>query len=155
MTCSPSLVVDTTLTAAPKPATATTATLGDDDALAVMGEVGDFLTWLQILVEQTHDRAHGHFEDEVLAICTMHAFALPMRTFLRLEMVLVAIVDERGNRGIRNDDDVATAATIAAVRTTLGNMGLATKRGASSAAVARLDLYANLIGEGSRHVRSP
>ena len=136
-------------------AAAAAAALGDDDALAVMGEVGDFLAWLQILVEQTHDRANGHLEDEILAICTMHAFALPMRTFLRLEMVLVAIVDERGNRSVRNDDDVATAAAIAAVRTALGNMGFATKRGASGTAVARFDLYANLIGKGSRHVRSP
>jgi len=70
-------------------------------------------------------------------------------------MVLVAIVDEGGNRGIRNDDDVTTAATIAAVRTALGNMGLATKRGTSGTAVARFDLYANLVGEGPRHVRSP
>ena len=136
-------------------ATATAATLGNDHTFAVVGEVGDFLARLQILVEQAHDRANGHPEDEVLAICAMHALALAMRTLLRLEMVLVAIVDERGNRGVRNDDDVTTAATIAAVRATLGNMGLATKRGASGTAVARFDLYANLVGEGPRHVRSP
>ena len=120
-----------------------------------MREVGNFLAGLQVLVEQAHDRAHRHLEDKILAICAMHALALAMRALLRLEVVLVAIVDERGDRCVRDDDDVTTASTIAAVRTTLGDMGLATKRRASGTAVTRLDLYTNLIGKGSRHARSP
>lgn len=69
-------------------ATATAATLGNDHTFAVMGEVGNLFARLQILIEQTHDRAHGHLEDEILAICAMHALALPMRTFCALKWCL-------------------------------------------------------------------
>lgn len=130
-------------------------TFGDDDAFAVMCEVCDFLAGLQVLVEQPHDRAHGNAQDEILAVCAVHALSLAMGALLRLEVMLVAIVDERGDGRVRDDDDVTTTPAVAAVRTALGNMRFAAKRRAACAAITGLDLYANLISERPCHVRFP
>ena len=136
-------------------AAATASSLGDDDAFAIVREVRDFLAGLQVLVEQPHDRTHGNTQDKILAVCTVHAFSLAVGAFLRLEVMLVAIVDERRDSRIRDDDDVATATAVAAVRTALGNMRFTAKRRTAGAAIAGLDLDAYLVGKRSRHVRFP
>ena len=72
-------------------------TRGNHDALAVVGEVGDLEErLLGIWVEFAHDGAHGDLEDEVLAVAPVLAGTAAVRAALGLEVVLVAVVDERG-----------------------------------------------------------
>ena len=82
-------------------AAAAHAALGHGDALAVVREVGDELARLLGLLEVlAHHRAHGHLEHKVLAGGAMHAAALAVRAALGLEVVLEAVLDERGQAGI-------------------------------------------------------
>jgi len=68
-----------------------------------------------------------------------------MDASLGLEVVLEAVLDERGDRGVGLHDDVSAAAPAASVRAAFGHMRLAPKRHAASAAVPGLDMYMDLI----------
>ena len=127
-------------------AAAAHAAAGDGDRLAVVGEVGDHLAGLlALVVVGVHDGAHRHAQDQVLAGGAVHAAALAVRAALRLEVVLEAVVDQRGQARVGAQHDVSTVAAVAAVGTALGHMGLAAERHAARAAVAAFHEYANLV----------
>ena len=129
-------------------AAATHAAVCHGDALAVVGKVGHelagFLGFLEVFVDHG---AHRHLEHQIVARGAVHAAALAVRAALCLEVVLEAIVDQRGHAGIGFKHHVAAMAAVAAVGTALGNMGLAAKRHAAGAAVAALDVDSDLINE--------
>ena len=126
----------------------TDAAGSDDDALAVMREVGDVVEHLlRIGVEFPHDRADGHLEDKVLAVAPVLTGAAPMGAALGAEMMLVAVVDKGGELRGRLDDDVAAAAAVSAVRAALRHMRLTAERHATGAAVAALDVDAGKVGK--------
>ena len=115
------------------------------DALAVVGKVGHelagFLGFLEVFVDHG---AHRHLEHQIVARGAVHAAALAVRAALCLEVVLEAIVDQRGHAGIGFEHHVAAMTAVAAV---LGHVRLAAKRHAAGAAVAALDVDSDLINE--------
>ncbi len=126
-------------------AAAAVSTLEGADALAVVGEVRDLLDGVHVLVQQADDRAHGHLEDEVLAMGAVTARTLAMRAALRLEMVLVAVVDQAGDGAVSLEDNGAAVAAVAAVRSALGDLCLASEGSTARTAVTGLDVDANLV----------
>ncbi len=92
-------------------AEAAVAALGDDDALARLLQVGDHLSAL--LVE--HLRAFGHLQHGVGAAPAGAVPAHAVHAGLGLEVLLVAIVDQRVEPAGAFDHDVAAAPAVAAV----------------------------------------
>ena len=92
-----------------------------------------------------HHRAHGHLEHEVLPRRAVHAAAFAVRAALGLEVVLEAVLDERGQARVGLDHHVAAVPAVAAVRPALRHVGLAAKRHATRAAVAALHMYAHFV----------
>ena len=120
----------------------------DDDALPVMREVRDVEhDLLRVGVELADDGAHGDLEDQVLTVFAVTPGPLAVRAALGTEMMLEAVVDQRGELRVRLDDDVAAAPAVAAVRTPFGHIGLTAKRHAAGAAVAAFDVDAADICE--------
>ena len=113
-----------------------------------MGKVGHELAgslgFLEVFVDHG---AHRHLEHQIVARGAVHAAALAVRAALCLEVVLEAIVDQRGHAGIGFEHHVAAMTAVAAVGTALGHMGLAAKRHAAGAAVAALNVDSDLINE--------
>src|SRR5262252_210034 len=91
-------------------AKAAIAALREDKFFAERREVVDerFL----VLVE--HLRAGGHLQHDRLAASAMAVLAHAVLAPLSLEMLLIAVVDQRVQPVDRLDDDVAAAAAIAA-----------------------------------------
>ena len=117
-------------------AAAAHATRGHDHALAGMREVGDLVEGLlRAWVELADDRAQRDPEDEVLSPAAVLAGALAVRAALGVEVMLVAVIDERGELGVGLDDDVAAMAPVASVRPALWDERLAPERHAPGTAV--------------------
>ncbi len=77
--------------------------------------------------------------------------ALAVGSAAGTEVVLVSVIDERGELGVGHDHDVAAAAAVAAVGAALGHEGLAAETHAARAAVAALDVDVRKIGKGVIH----
>ena len=129
-------------------AAAAHAAVSHGDALAVVSEVGHelagFLGFLEVFVDHG---AHRHLEYQVGARGAVHAAALAVRAALGLEVMLEAVIDQRGHAGIGFKHHVAAMAAVAAIGTALGHVRLAAKRHAAGAAVAALDVDSDLINE--------
>ena len=126
-------------------ATANAATSGND-ALTIMGKIGDNLAdFLGFIVVFTHDSANGNFKNEVFTIGAVHLRTLAMGAARCFEMMFEAIVDQRRNTGIGFKHDIATLAAVAAVGAALRDVRLTTKRHAARAAIACFKKYANLV----------
>ena len=120
----------------------------DDDALAIMGEVGDLVRGLHGLrIDLSNDGTHGNLKDQILSVLSILASALAMRAALGAEMVLESVVDKRRELGVGLDDDVTAATAVAAVGPALGNERLAAEGHASGSAVAALDVDTADVGE--------
>ena len=113
-------------------AEAAIATLGKNDALTVFGEIGE----QRFVVFGKHLRAARHFQNDVLAACARAVLAHAMSAGLRLEVLLVAIVDQRVEAVDAFGDDVAAVPAIAAVRTAEFDEFLAPERHRTGAAGA-------------------
>ena len=107
-------------------------------------KLAGFLGFVEVLA---HHGAHRHLQHQVLARGAVHARTLAVRAAFCLEVVLEAVVDERGQAGVGLDDHVAAMPPVAAVRAALGHVRLAAKRHAARAAVAALHVYAHLVYE--------
>ena len=70
-----------------------------------------------------------------------------MRAALGTEMMLKAVIDQRGQLSIGLDDDIAATTAVAAIGAALGNKGLTPKRHAAGSAVAAAHVDAANIGE--------
>ena len=124
------------------------AALGHGHVLAVVREVGDELAGFLGLVEVfAHHRANRHLEHQVIARGTVHARPFAVRAALGLEVVLEAVIDERGQAGVGLDDHVAAMPAVAAVRAALGHVRLAAERHTARAAITALHVYAHLVYE--------
>src|SRR6185312_7909410 len=92
-------------------AEAAIAALGDGEALADLGEIGE--QGLAVLLVDLG--ANRHLHDLVFAVGAVPILAHAVAAALGLEMLLVAIIDERIELRDRLDDDVAAVAAVAAV----------------------------------------
>ncbi len=122
-------------------AEAAIAALGQQEALADDGQVAD-----QRLVVLREDLGSGrHFQRHVGALGAGHVAAHAMRAGLGLEMLLVAIVDQRVQPVDRLQPDIAAAAAIAAIRPAELDEFFAPERHRTGAAVAGADVNLGLI----------
>src|SRR5262249_6042224 len=113
-------------------AEATIAAMCQHDALADFGQVGE-----RCFVIRIEDlRADRDFQRDVLARSPVAVLAHPMVPFMRLEVLLVALVDRRVEAITRFDNDIATASAIAAARPAELDEFFAAERDAAVAAVA-------------------
>src|SRR5258708_35275525 len=119
------------------------AALGKNGAIANLGEIGEerFI----VLVENLG--AFRHLEDDVGSRRTGAVLAHAVAAGLRLEMLLIAIVDQGIQPIDALRDDIAAAAAIAAVRATELDELLAPERNATRAAVAGADVHLGLVEE--------
>src|SRR5215831_12650150 len=122
-------------------AEAAIAAFGEDEFLAELGEIVD--QRLAVLVE--HLRADRHLQHDRLAVGAMAVLAHAVDAALGLEVLLIAVVDQRVQPVDNLDDDVATAAAIAARRSAELDELLAAKRNAAVAAVAGPDIDLSFI----------
>ena len=117
------------------------ATRGHDDLLAGLCEVGDLEGGGHRLgVKLANDGAKRDAQDEVLAVATMLAGTLPVRSALSAEVVLEAVVDKRRELRVDTNDDVSAIAAVTPVRSALGDICLSTERHAAGTAVATADV---------------
>ena len=114
---------------------------GHNHTLARAGEVGNLVDGLlRCRVKLAHHGSQRHAKHEVRTVLTVHALSLAVRAAFGLEVVLIAIVDKGRELRVCLDDHVTAMAAVAAVRASLGNVGLAAERHTSRAAVATLDV---------------
>src|ERR1700730_14244207 len=93
-------------------AEAALAAFGQHEFFAERGESVD--QGLAVLIEDL--RSDRHLEHDRLAIGAMAVLAHAIGTLLRLEVLLIAIVDQRVQAIDHFDDDIAAATAIAAAR---------------------------------------
>src|SRR5260370_32828949 len=113
-----------------------------------------------VLVE--HLRSDRHLEHYRFAVGAVAVLAHAVGALLGLEVLLIAVVDQRVQSIDRFDDDVAAAAAIAAARSTELDILLAAERHAAVAAVAGADIdfcfikkFHGSIGKAGAPMRQP
>ena len=116
---------------------------GQHEFFAERGQVGE--QGFVVLVEDL--RADRNLEHDGLAIGAMAVLAHAVDAPLGLEVLLVAIVDQRVQPVDRLDHDIAAAAAIAAVGPAELNELFAAKRHAAVAAVAGADIDLGFVKE--------
>ncbi len=119
------------------------AALEEGDALAGLGQVGQNLG----LVLGQDLGADRNFQDDVVALAAGHVAAVPVRAFFRLEMLLVAEIDQGVEIGHAFDDDIAATAAVAAVGPAEFDIFLAPETAGPGPAVAAFDEDLNLVEE--------
>src|SRR3954465_6363632 len=112
------------------------AAFGDHEFFAQRGKIVE--QGFAILIENLG--ADRHLEHDRLAVGAMAVLAHAIGALLRLEVLLVAVVDQRVEAADHFDDDVAATAAIAAGRSTELDELLAAERHAAIAAVAGSDI---------------
>ena len=121
------------------PATA----LRDLRALAVVGEVGEALAAVGV----GHHRAHRHAQHDVLAALAVLVGTAAVLAALRAEQPRVAILDQRVDVAVGDDEDAAAAPAVAAVRAAARDVLLAPERHRAVAAVAGVHLDHRFVDE--------
>src|SRR5229473_2049979 len=139
-------------------AEAAIAAFGQHELFAERGEVVD--QRFAILVE--HLRSDRHLEHDRFAVGAVAVLAHAVGALLGLEVLLIAVVDQRVQSIDRFDDDVAAAAAIAAARASELDILLAAERHAAVAAVAGADIDLGFIkkfhgstGKAAASMRQP
>src|SRR6266403_1177651 len=127
------------------------AAFGEGEFLAERGEIVD--QRFAILVE--HLSADRDLEHHWLAIGAMAVLAHAAGALLGLEVLLIAIVDQRVQAIDRFDDDIAATAAIAAARSAELDIFLAAERHAAVAAVAGADIDFCLVKEFHGSIGKP
>src|SRR5580700_6443870 len=122
------------------------AAAGQHHAIAHIGEIGN--QRLAVLVEDL--RADRDLEDDIGAVGSGAILAHAVLAALCLEMLLVAIVDQRVEAIDTDDDHVAAAPAITTVRAPELDELLAAERHAAIAAIARADEDLRLVEEFHR-----
>src|SRR5262249_15234220 len=130
-------------------AEAAVAALQQALALARLGEIEQHLAGLVV----DHLGAGGHTQHHVLGVGAGLLSALAVVALPRLEVLLVAVVDQRVESVDAFEDHVAAAATIAAVRAAELDVLLAPERAGAGAAVAALEIDLGLVEEFHRKTR--
>src|SRR6266436_5368516 len=117
-------------------AEAAIAAFGEHEFFAKRGEVVD--QGFAVLIENLS--ADRHLEHDRLAVGAMAVLAHAVGAFLRLEMLLVAVVDQRVQSIDHFEDDIAATAAIAAARAAELDVLLAAERHAAVTAAAGADI---------------
>ena len=126
------------------------AAFRNNDALAIVRKVGDKLAGFLFLFRVfVYHRAHGNFQNKIVARGAVHAFAHAVGAARCLEVVFEAVVEQRRNRLVGLEHDVAAVAAVAAVGAALGNMSLTAEAQAARAAVTALHVNAYFVYEHS------
>ena len=115
---------------------------GDDDTRPDAGEIGNQLA---ALVENL--RSDGQVQLDRLAVGTVLVASHPRPTAPGLELVPRAKLGEIAQLRIGDQHDIAAVAAVAAVRSTLGDVLLATKGKAAVPAPPRQNVNASLVVE--------
>ena len=115
-------------------APAALAALGADEGL-VRGEVRHHRAAFGLF----DDGAPGHADHQILALFAGLAAAGSVRAVFGGVFALVAEVGQGGQVVVRNEDDIAALAAVAAVRPAGGDVFFAVERHGPVAAVARFD----------------
>ena len=110
-------------------------------ALADLGEIGD----QRLVVFREDLGAHGHFHGHVVAAPARAVAAHAMHAGLGLEMLLVAIVDQRVEPIDAFDDHIAAAPAVAPIGTAEFDELLAAERHGSAAPVAGAHIDLGLV----------
>src|SRR6516162_320937 len=124
-------------------AEATLAAARDHRALSHVGEVGE----QDLAVLLVDLRAGRHLQHDIGAARAVAVLAHPAAAVLRLEMLLVAVIDERVEPVDRLYDHVAALAAVAAVRAAELDEFLAPERHAAVPAVAGADIHLGFVEE--------
>ena len=135
-------------------AEAAIAALHQRDALADAREIGE-QSFAVLLVDLRADR---HLEHHVLAVGAVHVLAHAVAAGLGLEVLLVAVIDQRVEAVDRLDDDIAALAAVAARGAAEFDEFLAPERDAAVAAGAGLHINLGFVEEfhgGSVYVIGP
>src|SRR5690606_20008221 len=93
-----------------------------------------------VLILRQHDRARRHLDDAVFAPCPRTVAPHAVDAALGLEVLLVAVIDQRVEIGHAFDDHIATATAVAAVRPTEFDELLAPEAQAAVAAITGFDI---------------
>src|SRR5262245_35744863 len=117
------------------------ATLGDDDTLADFGEVSE----QRLVVFVKNLRSRRYAQNDIRAAGAGAILAHAMTAGLGLEMLLIAIVDQRVQAVDALNDHIATAAAVAAIRSAEFDEFLAAKRDATGAAAAGQNINLGLV----------
>ena len=128
---------------------ASSGTAGSNNyALPVVCKVSDLIGGLHgLAIDLANHGSHGDLQDKVAAVLTVFTRTLAVGAALGTEMMLEAVINQRGQLRVSLDNNVAAMTAVAAVRTALGNICLSAERHAASAAVAALDIDAANIGK--------
>ncbi len=111
--------------------------------LADLGEIGN----QRLAIFLVHLRADWHLQNDVLAVGAGAVLAHAVAAALRLEMLLIAIVDQGVETGDRLDDHIAALAAVAAVWAAKLDEFLAPERHAAVPARAGRDIDLGFIEE--------
>ena len=128
-------------------AEAAVAAAREAHALSDLGQIGEQMLALEDL------GADRHFQDRIGAFGAGAVLAHAVAAGLRLEMLLIAVIDERIQAIDAERDDIAAAPAVAAVRAAEFDEFLAPKRKRSGAAGAGSDIDLGLVEEFHRNFR--
>src|SRR5437588_12944413 len=124
-------------------AASTASTVGNQDALARTGEIGDSRTALVV----EHQCADGNFEDHILTGMARAVGTLSVPSPIGLEFAIVAVAQQGIVVGIGLEIDAPTMAAITAGGTAARHVFFASEGHATVAAVAGLHEYFGFIHE--------
>ena len=116
-------------------AAAAAAALADDSLLADLREVCEHLTRLLIL----DDRTGRHLDVAGRCILAVLVLDIAVLTVLRLELAVVAEIEQSIHVLVHDEDDVAAASAVTTRRASLRDELLAAERRFAVTAIARLD----------------
>src|SRR6185437_12817542 len=119
------------------------AALRHQQLLPMRGEVADQFVGIEV----EHGRADRHADHRVLAAAAVHVAAHAILAALRLELTLVAEVDQRVQAFVRDQPHAAAFAAVATVGTAERNELLAPEAGTAVPAVAGLHLDDGFVDE--------
>src|SRR5262245_35323077 len=117
------------------------AAFGDGGTLSDFGEVGDE----SVAVFFIDLRADRHLQNNVLTVCAGAVLTHAVAAALRLEMLLIAIIDQGIEPVDGFNDDVTAVAAIAAVRPSELNELLAPARDTAVPAGARRNIHFGFV----------
>ena len=120
-----------------------TSALGDQQALAVLGEVADLLVGIDV----GNHGAYRHADGDVLAALAGHLPTHAVFAAHGAEHALMAEIDKGVEAFIGKQPDAAAVGTVTAVGTAKGDEFLAAEADAAVAAVAGLDSYGGFVDE--------
>ena len=129
-------------------AEAAIAAAGEAHALPDFRQIGK--QDLAVLIENLG--AGRHFQNRIGALAARPVLAHAVHPGGRLEMLLVAVIDQSIEAGNAFGDDIAAAAAVAAIRATEFNEFLAPERQASGATVARTNINPGSIEKFHRKI---